>query len=102
MTSSYKTGAVLDGAGDFDALLRRHRGDLPILGQADTYRDADFTSQQAAAMQAEIEFLIDRSSDRSSGGEVLPGAARRGLLRLREMARWCAAHEGSLIAWSGD
>jgi hypothetical protein len=96
------SGGVADGAGDFDALLRRYRRELPVLGQADTYEDLDFNSQQAAAIEAEIAYLLERESETPVAGQARPGAARRGLLRLPEMARWCAAHEGSRIAWSGD
>jgi hypothetical protein len=95
VTLTDPSGGVADGAGDFDALLRRYRRELPILGQADTYEDLDFTSQQAAAIEAEVAYLLERESHMPVSGQARPGSARRGLLRLREMAPWCAAHEGS-------
>jgi hypothetical protein len=96
------SGGIADAAGNFDELLWRHRVELPILGQADPYEEVDFTSEQAAVMEGEIASLLERASEKPSRGEVRSGAAQRGLLRLREMARWCAAHEGSRITWSGD
>jgi hypothetical protein len=83
-------------------LLWRHGLELPILGQVDPHSEVEFTSEQTAAMDPEIAFLLERESEQPQWLEVRSGAARRGLLRLREMARWCAAHEGSRIAWSGD
>jgi hypothetical protein len=102
VTFADPSGGVADAAGDFDALVRRHRSELPILGNADTYEDVDFTSQQAVGMEVEIAYLLERESEMRPPGEVHPGAARRGLLRFREMARRCAAHEGSRITWSGE
>jgi hypothetical protein len=96
------SGGVADAAGDFDGLLWRHRAELPVLGRTDPYDDVDFTSEDATAMDAEIAYLLDRELERPQRVEVAPGAARRGLMRLREMAKWCAAHEGSHIAWRGD
>ena len=96
------SGGIADAAGDFDGLLWRHGLELPILGQVDPHNEVEFTSEQAAAMDPEIAYLLERESEQPQRVEVRSGAARRGLLRLREMARWCAAQEGSRIAWSGD
>lgn len=101
VTFADPSGGIADAAGDFDEILWRHHLELPILGQADPYESVDFTSEQAAAMDEEIEYLLEREAERPERGGM-PGVARRGLLRLREMARWCAAHEGSRIRWSGE
>ena len=45
------SGGIADAAGNFDRLLWRHRIELPILGQADPYKEVDFTSEQAAVME---------------------------------------------------
>jgi hypothetical protein len=96
------SGGIADAAGDFDGLLWRHSLELPVLGQANPHNEVEFATEQAAAMEAEIAYLLERESEQPQRVEVRSGAARRGLLRLRDMARWCAAHEGSRIAWSGD
>ncbi len=96
------SGGIAGAAGDFDELLWSHTEELPILGHVDPYNEVEFTSEQAAAMEPEIAFLLERESEQPQRGELRPGMARRSLLRFREMARWSAAHEGSRITWSGD
>ncbi len=96
------SGGEADAAGDFDNLLWRSRGELRVLAKTDPDAHVDFTSEEAAAMEMEIEYLLKRAAERPQQLEPRHGAAQRGLMRLREMARWCAAHEGSRIAWRGD
>jgi hypothetical protein len=44
-------GGIADAAGNSDGLLWRHRIELPILQQADPYKEVDFTSEQSAVME---------------------------------------------------
>jgi hypothetical protein len=96
------SGGEADAAGDFDDLLWRYRAELRVLAKTDPDAHVDFTSEEVAAMQVELEYLLEREAELPQGVEARHGAARRGLMRLREMARWCAAHEGCRIAWRGD
>lgn len=96
------SGGMADAAGDFDDLLWRHHAELHVLNKTDPYAHVDFTSEEAAAMKSEIDYLLQREAGEPRSLEARHGAARRGLMRLQEMAIWSAAHEGSRIAWRGD
>jgi hypothetical protein len=78
------SGGTGDAAGNIDGILWQYRAQLPVLGLAHPYEDVDFTSEQAARMEPEVQFLLERESEKLSRAEVRRGMVRRGLLRLRE------------------
>ena len=103
------SGGTFDAAGDFDRLLFGSRHRLQVLDRADRHGDDIlFTHDESEDVLRDVEVLLKveegrdeegRSSEEPGGRR---GSARRGLLRLREMAAFCRDHPGSTIVQSGD
>jgi hypothetical protein len=95
---------TFDAAGDFDDVLFRSSDALEVLSKADPYGDnVVFTPGEADGMLRDIEILLARHVERHGPDpQGYRASARRGLLRLREMATFCRDHPGSMIVQNGD
>jgi hypothetical protein len=92
------SGGTFTGAGGFPTT----RPETPILAGLDVYGETILNSDDATALLPEIEWLLDRVGDSKPWDEqAKPGAARRGLLRFKVMAEYCATHPGTRIVCVG-
>ncbi|MEV6345869.1 hypothetical protein [Actinoplanes sp. NPDC051851] len=86
------SGGLFDAAGDFDRLLSRADPVPGLLGAVDPHGETRFGASRMRALVAEVEVLLTRAAD---------GSERRGVMRLRAMAEYCAEQEGELV-FAGD
>lgn len=97
------SSGTFDAAGDFDGVLRWTDDPLEVLGRVDPYDDVEFSTVDGEGMVSDIDVLLQRHAERN--GPTPRGdraSARRGLLRLREMAAYLGSHPGSTIKAIGD
>lgn len=93
------SGGTFTGAGGFPT----SRPETPILAGLDVYGDSILDSDDARTLLPEIEWLLKRIGDANPSWmeQARPGVARRGLLRFKVMAEYCAAHPGTRIVCVG-
>jgi hypothetical protein len=97
------SNGTFDAAGDFDGILMWTDDTLEVLGRVDLYHDVEFSTVDGEGMVRDIDVLLQRHAERHGPMPQGRGAsARRGLLRLREMATYLGSHPGSMIKASGD
>jgi len=95
---------TFNAAGDFDGVLFTSSNALEVLSKADAHGDnVVFTHGEADGMLRDIEILLARHVElHGPDPQGYRASARRGLLRLREMATFCRDHPGSTIVQNGD
>jgi hypothetical protein len=86
-------GGTFDAAGDFDPLLPTDEVAFPILGNLDPFDDLELHPAVMANLIAEIDQLLPTArNDRE----------RRGLERLRALARMCSQTDNGSLVFVGD
>lgn len=92
-------GGTFDAAGDFDRFIDDAYFGYPegprfsFLQSVDPYDDTEMSADAMPVLLHDLALAIPLAKE---------GPEKRGLLRLKVMAEFCAAHEGSSLLWRGD